>query len=45
MHPHDTFITLRIEFMDETDKTTVKQCVRNACIFSQDIFKKINSKF
>ena len=45
MHPHDTFITLRVEFMDETEKTTVKQCLRNACIFSQDIFKKINSKF
>lgn len=45
MHPHDQFITIRMEFMDKTEKETVKQCLRNASVFSQDIYKKINSKF
>jgi len=45
MHPHDSFVSIRVVFIDETEKTAVKQCLRNACVFAQDIFKKINSKF
>ena len=38
-HPHDTGSTIRIAFIETSDKTIAQQLFRMACIEAQDIFK------
>lgn len=44
-HPHDKNSKLRVAFEKTADKTTVKQCLREACVDIQEIFKKIYKLF
>lgn len=44
-HPHDKNSKLRIGFEKKADKTSVKQCLREACVDIQEIFKKIFALF
>lgn len=45
LHPHDTDSIIRIQLKEGYDRTTVKQCVRDACIIANNIYKKMYSMF
>lgn len=40
-HPHDNESIIRVAFVDNGDKTLVKQCLKNACVDAQELYKKI----
>jgi DNA-directed RNA polymerase alpha subunit len=44
-HPHDTKSTVRIAFVDKSDKSMVKQYLRDACYNAQLLFVKIHKLF
>ena len=44
-HPHDTKSTVRVAFVDKSDKTMVKQYLRDACYDAQVLFTKIHKLF
>lgn len=44
-HPHDTNSTVRIAFVAQADKSTVKQYLRIACMESISVFKRIGEMF
>jgi hypothetical protein len=45
MHPHDTFVILRIAYKEETDRAVVKQNLSSAIDDAVQIFKRIGSIF
>ncbi len=45
IHPHDSDSIIRIAFVDQVDKTVVRQLIRSACVEAQDIYKTIFNKF
>ena len=44
-HPHNHESIIRIAFVDNMDKTMVRQCLRSACVDAQDVFKKLYGMF
>jgi len=44
-HPHDTKSTVRIAFASKSDKSMVKQYLRDACYSAQLLFAKIHKLF
>jgi DNA-directed RNA polymerase subunit L len=42
-HPHDNESIIRVAFIDNGDKTTVKQCLKNVCVDAQELYRKIFS--
>jgi DNA-directed RNA polymerase subunit L len=44
-HPHDTKSTVRIAFVSKSDKSLVKQYLRDACYSAQVLFTKIHKLF
>jgi DNA-directed RNA polymerase alpha subunit len=44
-HPHNNDSTLRIAFEKASDKSLVRQYVREACVLAQDLFKRVYSMF
>lgn len=44
-HPHDNDSKLRMGFEKKADKTSVKKCLREACVDIQEVFKKIFALF
>jgi DNA-directed RNA polymerase alpha subunit len=44
-HPHDTKSTVRIAFLEKSDKSMVKQYLRDACYGAQLLYAKIHKLF
>jgi len=44
-HPHDNESIIRVAFVDNGDKTLVKQCLKNVCVDAQELYKKIFAMF
>ncbi len=44
-HPHDTKSTIRVAFAKKSDKSMVKQCLRDACSDAQALFSKVYKLF
>ena len=44
-HPHNADSTIRVAFEQKGDKSMVRQIVREACVDSQEVFKKIYRSF
>lgn len=40
-HPHNTDATIRVAFAQKSDKSLVRQYMREACIDAQDLFKRV----
>ena len=45
MHPHDSDSIIRVAFKEKVDKTAVKQCLRDAAVDSQEVFRKMYKLF
>jgi len=44
-HPHDKNSKLRLAFVNKSDKSRVKECVRESCVIIQEVFKKVFAMF
>ena len=44
-HPHDSESIIRVAFMENMDKTHVRQCFRSVCVDAQEAFKKLYAMF
>jgi DNA-directed RNA polymerase subunit L len=44
-HPHNTESVVRIAFNENSDKNTVRQILRKACVEAADVFKKVYLMF
>ena len=44
-HPHNNDSTLRIAFEKPSDKSLVRQYLRESCVLAQDLFKRIYAMF
>lgn len=44
-HPHDSYSIIRLAFNEPSDKSSVRQCFRSACVDAQEVFTRIYSMF
>ena len=45
MHPHDSDSIIRLAYLKQSDINTVRQNLRVACVYAQEIFVKIHKMF